>query len=312
MRHVLRAFISFVARSRSSSLSDCCTDVRAPKGPQRIWPEPTQCEVPSGRVSASVSLCERPQGLRDSFLGFPPNFLGRRRVPVGRTLPSRYPSELGRSGQSSSSRPCPFGRVRSCNVLRDRPDISTCGRGERAIFSYVPSSFGHVAPPVPCVYFRYRTVPLHVIIKRQARRLRGVGYGATPLRLTGADGTSTDAIQGETRWGAPPPPGRILRTVAINTGAAPSISPESPPLDPTYFISEPARAPPTTPAMPPSASGSASRWVNPAKEYDHLHRQSPTEASLRYSAVPHPVEQWGTGPIGTLKPSVSKRFSKKE
>ena len=57
--------------------------------------------------------------------------------------------------------------------------------------------------------------------RRQARRQRGVGYGATPFRPTSAHTTSTDAIQGETRWGAPPPPGQILRTVAIDTDAAP-------------------------------------------------------------------------------------------
>lgn len=78
----------------------------------------------------------------------------------------------------------------------------------------------------------------------------------------------------------------------INTGAAPPVSPASPPLEPTSFISEPARAPPSTPAMPPPPSGSASRWVNPAKEYDHRHRRTPAEASVRSSTVPYPVEQY--------------------
>ena len=130
------------------------------------------------------------------------------------------------------------------------------------------------------------------MIRRQARRRTVVGYGASSFRLTGAHSTSTDVIQDDTRWGAPPPPGRIPRAGAINTDAAPPVSPASPPLDPTSFISEPSRVPPTTPAMPPPASGSASRWVNPAKEYELRQRRSPGEASLRSSAFPYPVEQY--------------------
>ena len=41
-----------------------------------------------------------------------------------------------------------------------------------------------------------------------------------------------------------------------------------------------ARAPLTTPSTPPPASGSASCWVNPAKEYDHRQRHTPAEAPL--------------------------------
>ena len=61
-------------------------------GTQRNWPEPARRYVPSGRDSASVHLCERFQGRQEPLLDFPPNLLGRRRVPVGHTPSSQYPS----------------------------------------------------------------------------------------------------------------------------------------------------------------------------------------------------------------------------
>ena len=271
--------------------------------------------------------------LRDSLLGFPLNLRSLRRVLVGCTPHSRRKRASG----SSLSATLPYGSIRPCrtspSVGQNRlvlPSLSVPVREPSSRFcplreaehsdvwrtrtggiSYVRSSCGRVASPVPFVTLRHRTVPFHVMIKRQARRRRGVGYGASPFRPTGAHSTSTDLVQDDTRWGSPPLPGRIPRTVPINTDAAPPYrlqvhrsSPRPSSQNPLVRLR---RLPPCLlrPGRRPAGS---------------IQRRSTIIISVALPPrLPSVFQRFRTrsnstwvGPTGTLTPSAFKRFAKKE
>ena len=80
--------------------------------------------------------------------------------------------------------------------------------------------------------------------------------------------------------------------LAIYTDTLPVLLPASPTFLPPSFVLDLSRNPPARTGMSPLAPGSTTRWVNPAKEYDHRQRRTPGEAALRRSSVPYAVEQY--------------------
>ena len=76
----------------------------------------------------------------------------------------------------------------------------------------------------------------------------------------------------------------------MNTDTLPVSLPWSPPFRPLSFISDLSRTPPAPTVMSPLAPRSTTRWVNPAKEYDHRQLRTPAEASHIHLFIVGPSE----------------------